>query len=92
MITSFLNKGLQELFETGRSAKIDRKLHDRILRRLDVLDSAKGTMELNVPGFDFHPLKGYRPTRYSIHVNGRWCLTFEFEDESALRVDLEQYH
>jgi proteic killer suppression protein len=29
--------------------------------------------------------------RYSVHVNGPWCLTFEFEDGDACRVDFEQY-
>jgi len=28
---------------------------------------------MNLPGFDFHPLKGFKPTRYSVHVNGPWC-------------------
>jgi len=32
------------------------------------------------------------PKRYSIHVNGPWCITFEWEEGEALRVDLEQYH
>lgn len=92
MIVSFVHKGLKELFETGETAKIDKQLHARILRRLDVIDSAEETKDLNVPGFDFHPLRGYKPTRYSIHVNGPWCITFEFENEAASRVDLEQYH
>ena len=30
--------------------------------------------------------------RYSIHVNGPWCITFEFRDGEAYRVNLEQYH
>ncbi len=30
--------------------------------------------------------------RYSIHVNGPWCVTFEFQDGEASAVDLEQYH
>lgn len=89
---SFNHKGLENLFYTGETSKIDKKLHNRILRRLDVLNAARSTQDLNVPGFNFHPLNGFRPTRYSIHVNGPWCLTFEFEDETALRVDLEQYH
>jgi toxin HigB-1 len=46
---------------------------------------------MNVPGFDFHPLRGFKPTRYSVHVNGPWCITFEFEDGDACRVDFEQY-
>jgi len=27
-----------------------------------------------------------------MHVNGPWCITFEWEDGEALRVDLEQEH
>jgi len=42
-------------------------------------------------GYDFHPLRGL-PKRYSVHVNGPWCLTFEFEGTDAYRVDFEQYH
>jgi hypothetical protein len=26
--------------------------------------------EMNVRGFDFHPLRGFKPTRYLVHVNG----------------------
>jgi proteic killer suppression protein len=48
--------------------------------------------EMNVPGFDFHPLQGFNPKRYTVHVNGPWCITFEFEDGDAHRVDFEQYH
>lgn len=47
---------------------------------------------MNLPGFDFHPLKGFKPTRYSVHVNGPWCITFEFDHGDAFRVDFEQYH
>jgi proteic killer suppression protein len=30
--------------------------------------------------------------RYTVHVNGPWCITFEFEGGDVYRVDLEQYH
>jgi len=55
------------------------------------LEAAKTLEGLNQPGFDFHPLHGM-PIRYSIHVNGPWCITFEWIDGRALKVDLEQYH
>jgi len=29
---------------------------------------------------------------YSVNVNGPWCITFEWADEGATHVDLEQYH
>jgi proteic killer suppression protein len=91
MIRSFRNKALADLWEKGRTAKIDARMHERILRRLDRLDAAARPEEMNLPGFDFHPLKGFKPTRYSVHVNGPWCITFEFAGEDALRVDVEQY-
>jgi hypothetical protein len=54
------------------------------------LDAAAMPQEMNIPGF--HALRGFKPTRYSVHVNGPWCITFEFEDGDACRVDFEQYH
>jgi len=44
-----------------------------------------------LPGFDFHPLQG-KPKRYSVHVNGPWCITFEWNGENALKINLENYH
>jgi proteic killer suppression protein len=67
-------------------------MHARILRRLDAVDAASRVEELDVPGFDFHALKGLRPTRYTLHVNGPWCVTFEFRRGDAYAVDFEQYH
>ena len=92
MIVSFRSKGLTELWSKGATAKIDRKLHERILVRLDALDSAIEADDMNVPGFDFHALHGPKPNRYTVHINGPWCVTFEFSNGEALRVDLEQYH
>jgi proteic killer suppression protein len=66
-------------------------LQARSLRRLDALEQAESLTELNVPGFNFHGLQGM-PKRYSIHVNGPWCITFEWEDGDVWKIDLEQYH
>ena len=92
MIRTFRSKALAELWSKGRTAKIDAKLHRRILVRLDRLNAASAPEQMNLPGFDFHALKGFAPARYTIHVNGPWCITFEFDAGDALRVDFEQYH
>ena len=91
MIKTFRSKQLRSLWESGRS-RIDARLHERILRRLDRLDAAAGAEDMNLPGFDFHALRGFEPTRYTVHVNGPWCVTFEFRDGDAFAVDFEQYH
>jgi toxin HigB-1 len=91
MIKSFKSKPLADLWETGRSSKIDKNMHNRILRRLDRLEEAAKPEEMNIPGFEFHALHG-KPRRYTVHVNGPWCITFEFDQGHAYRVDFEQYH
>jgi proteic killer suppression protein len=91
MVKSFKHKGLAELFERGRSRRVQQELQTRALRRLDALEQGESLTELNVPGFNFHGLQGM-PKRYSLHVNGPWCITFEWEEGEALRVDLVQYH
>jgi len=83
---------LADLWSSGATSRIDRRMHRRILVRLDRLNVVASPAEMNVPGFDFHALRGFTPTRYSVHVNGPWCITFEFENGDALRVDFEQYH
>lgn len=92
MIRSFRHKGLADLFRTGASGKVRTDLQARVLRRLDALDVAESLEQLNLPGFDFHVLRGFKPPRYTLHVNGPWCITFEWKEGEASHVDLEQYH
>jgi proteic killer suppression protein len=91
VIRSFRHKGLHELWTVGRSRKVRADLIERVKERLNVLNGASVLSDLNVPGFNFHGLRG-APKRYSLHVNGPWCITFEWVDRDATRVDLEQYH
>lgn len=90
MIQTFRNKQLQKLW-SGAKSKIDQKMQDRILRRLDRLNVASKPEDMDLPGFNFHGLLG-KPKRYSVHVNGPWCITFEFTEGDAFRIDYEQYH
>jgi toxin HigB-1 len=89
MIISFKHRGLSELFECGRSRRLSQDLQSRCLRRLEALDQAEVLVDLHIPGFNFHGLHGL-PERYSIHANGPWCITFEWDNGEARRVDLEQ--
>ena len=57
MIRTFRSKALAELWAKGRTAKIDAKLHKRILIRLDRLNAATAPEQMNLPGFDFHALR-----------------------------------
>ena len=89
MIKTFANKQLKALWETGKS-KIDARFHARILRRLDALDAATSLEDMKLPGFDFHALKGHKPVRYTVHINGPWCVTFEFNNNNSLMKEQDK--
>jgi toxin HigB-1 len=54
-----------------------------IFRDPDPLDVIVRPEEMNVLGFNFRVLPGFKPTRYSVHGNEPWRITFEFEDCDA---------
>ncbi|WP_448218263.1 type II toxin-antitoxin system RelE/ParE family toxin [Endozoicomonas sp. 2B-B] len=91
-IQTFLHKGLEDYFYDGTTKGITPKHKNRIARLLDILDQAKKPHDMRIPGFNFHKLEPKTAGRYSVHVNGPWCITFEFEGQDAIRVDYEQYH
>ena len=64
----------------------------RIVRMLDRLDIAIRPGDMNVPGWQFHPLKGTRKGRWAVSVSGNLRLTFAFDGEDAIDIDLEDYH
>ena len=92
MIRSCTSRALKALWEKDDRSRLDERMVDRILRRLDALDAAASPEEMNVPGFAFHPLSGKRRGTNSVHVNGPWCVTFEWDGTDAVGVNLEQYH
>jgi len=92
LIKSFKSRALKMFWEKDDASKLDAKQVARIRRRLDALHAASVPEDMNIPGFDFHGLKGRRKGVYTVHVNGPWCITFEWEAPDAVRVDFEQYH
>lgn len=92
MIKTFAHKGLKELFEKGRTPKIDTKQQLRCKMLLDAIHAATSVTQIGQPGFNLHPLHQFKPLRYSVMVNGAWRIIFEFNDGDAYRVDFEQYH
>ena len=92
MIQSFRHKGLRKLFETGSTAGVQASHARRLRLQLTALDTAHAIEDMDVPGFALHPLKGALHGRWSISVNGKWRLTFEFKDGNAYVLDYEDYH
>jgi toxin HigB-1 len=92
VIKSFRHKGLEKLYETGSTAKVQANHANRLRMQLAALDTAESIEDMDVPGFRLHPLKGKAKGRWSIWVNGNWRITFEFRDGNAHVLDYEDYH
>lgn len=92
MIISFKHKGLELFFKTGSTKGIQVKHKDKLSRMLYVLNSAKKVEEMDLPGYQLHPLKGDLKNHWSVKVNGNWRLTFKFENGDAEIVNYLDYH
>lgn len=92
MITSIRHKGLQKFFSGGDHRGIPFQHAARIERMLDQLDASSRPDDMDVPGYKFHQLKGERRESYAVSVSGNLRITFRFEGENAVDVDLEDYH
>ena len=64
----------------------------RLQRMLDMLERARRPEALNVPGLGFHRLKGDRSNTYAVSVSGNWRVTFGWDGEGAVDVNVEDYH
>lgn len=92
MIRSFRHSGLERFFLTGSKAGIQPKHAKKLALQLTQLDGARGPADMNMPGWDWRPLKGTSAGRWSVSVNGNWRLTFAFEGINAVSVDYLDYH
>ncbi|MGQ0658771.1 MAG: type II toxin-antitoxin system RelE/ParE family toxin [Chromatiales bacterium] len=92
MIKSFRHKGLRRFHVTGRTSGI-RPAHAKKIRlQLAALETAVTIDDMDIPGFQLHPLKGDRKGQWAIAVSGNWRMTFEFRDGNAYWIDYEDYH
>jgi len=92
VIRSFRSKALKRFAETGDASKLSVRNFQRVEIILARLDAAKAPEHMNVPGLYFHALKGLEKGRYSVRVTGNFRMTFGWEGEDAVDVDLEDYH
>lgn len=92
MIRSFRHRGLEAFFTRDERKRLPADKIEKIARLLDRLDASRMPQDMNLPGLGFHPLKGNRKGRFAVSVSGNWRLTFRFDGQDAVEVDLEDYH
>lgn len=91
MSIEFKHKGLEELFVSGTTRRVDSRLHRKIRIILTILDSAKSLADAaSLTGF--HPLVSPLDGHHAVTVTGNWRVTFKFENGRMINVDYLDYH
>lgn len=91
MIKTYRSKALRLAGEGGDPSKLPVPNLRRIIRILALLNAATRPEDMNLPGFRFHGLRG-KPRRYAVDASGNYRVTFGWEDQDAIDVDIEDYH
>ena len=89
---SFRHKGLERFFYTGSKRGILPEHAQKIERILDRLDASVSPMDMNLPGYRLHELKGQDAGRWAVTISANWRITFEFANQNAFLVDYQDYH
>ena len=93
MIRSFRCKETEKVFRRVFSRKFPRDLQQRAFMKLNAIDSAIDVDDLRTPGSNrFEALKGDRKGQWSIRINDRWRICFEWQRGDAEGVEIVDYH
>lgn len=92
MIKSFRRRSLKRLFEEDDRRGINAEHVEKIRRILAHMKSFSRPDDMDIPGFNLHPLKGELAGFWSVTVRANWRIIFRFEDGDATDIDLINYH
>jgi len=92
MIKTFQHKGLKAFFETGSLAGIQPSHAPKLNAILRRLNTVNQPLDMDMPGWMLHSLKGKLLGHFSVRVSGNWRVTFRFEGIDVVLVDYKDYH
>lgn len=92
VIGSIRHKALRDYWINGRTRGLNPEWTDKLRRILSALDSAEHPEAMGYPGSYFHPLKGDLAGRYAVRLTANYRVTFGWNDDVAVDVDIEDYH
>ncbi len=93
MIKSFKDNEAERIFRRERSRKLPPEIQQVALRKLRMLNNSQTLNDLRVPPANrLEKLTGDREGQYSIRINDRWRICFEWSDSEASNVEIVDYH
>ena len=93
MIRSFRDRETEKVSSRQRSRRLPPDIQHVALRKLRMLNNAQSLNDLRVPPANrLEKLTGGRSGQYSVRINNRWRICFEWLDGDAYDVEIVDYH
>lgn len=101
VIKTFADRETKALFEGGDATSKDakrarkqlpNKLWDKARAKMDQIDAATDTRQLNLPSNRLKKLAGDREGQYAIRINRQYRICFRWDDGDAYDVEIVDYH
>lgn len=96
MIRNFGNRITQDIYDginSRFSRKLPRELHGKVRRLLDQINAAPSLGFLRLPpGNRLEKLSGDLTGYWSLRINDRWRIIFQFEANDFYDVKIVDYH
>jgi len=93
MIISFRDEETRKIFNRNWSPRLPRDIQAVAYRKLVMLHAANALINLqSLPGNRLEKLRGDRDGQYSIRINDRYRICFEWKDGDAHHVEIVDYH
>jgi proteic killer suppression protein len=93
MITSFGSKETEKIWNGTRSKKLPSEIQEIARRKLRMLNNSIDVTDLKIPPSNrLEKLSGNLKDFYSIRINKKWRITFNWDNGNASNVEIIDYH
>jgi proteic killer suppression protein len=93
MINSFGNKETENIWNGIISRKLPGEIQDIARRKLRMLNNSQDLNDIRVPPANrLEKLKGNLQNYYSIRINDKWRIIFNWENSNCTDVQIIDYH
>jgi toxin HigB-1 len=93
VIITFRDIETEKVFQRQKSRKLPQDIQQVALRKLRMINSSINLDDLRIPPANhLEKLTGNRAGQYSIRINDRWRICFDWQDGNAYQVEIVDYH
>jgi len=93
MITSFGSKETEKIWNGTRSRKLPNEIQEIARRKLRMLNNSIDVTDLKIPPSNrLEKLSGNLKDFYSIRINKKWRIIFNWNNGNTSNVEIIDYH